>query len=244
MFRTGGRLPVYGALSSIDGTNFSPDAMWGTGDAGGAYAPEGERRGRMWFLEGGDLAPIPADSYDAVLSAHVIEHLADPIGALGEWARVVRPGGHLLLVAPHKERTIDHRRPVTAVSHMIEDHGRGVGEDDATHVQEVLELHDLARDDGVSDREEFERRTRDNPTHRAVHHHVFTTRSLLQLLDRCDLCIQAVAARLPGDVFVLAQVLADGEAADNAAWLVPRARPLRRSPFRLDRSGVGAPDLE
>ncbi len=42
-------------------------------------------------------------TFDLVLAGHVIEHLADPTGALAQLARLVRPGGRLLLVVsrPH-----------------------------------------------------------------------------------------------------------------------------------------------
>jgi SAM-dependent methyltransferase len=39
----------------------------------------------------------PADSYDAVLSSQVLEHLGDPVGYLDECRRILKPGGKLLL---------------------------------------------------------------------------------------------------------------------------------------------------
>lgn len=236
-FRSRDRLPLYAVVDSIDGCNYSAGTLWGEGESEGFYAPEGEPRGRMLILEAADLAPIESGSYDALLASHVIEHLANPIGALREWTRVVRPGGHLLLVAPHKERTFDRRRPVTTLEHMIEDHERGVGEDDATHFDEVIELHDLRRDPGArADRAAFEARTRDNLRRRGVHHHVFVTETLLRLLDHCGLEIRAVHPRIPADIFCLARRPADEAAApDNGRWLGPEAAWRARSPFELDR---------
>jgi SAM-dependent methyltransferase len=235
-FRSGGKLPVYEVVDSVDGCNYADDTLWGGSEGGGAYAPEGTPRGRMFILEAGDLSAIDSDSYDALLASHVIEHLADPIGALGEWSRVVRPGGHLLLIAPHKERTFDRRRPVTPLEHMVEDHERGVGEDDSTHFDEVIALHDMSRDRVArSDREGFEARTRDNLRRRGVHHHVFVTETLLRLLDHCGLEIRAVHPRVPEDIFCLARVPAGGERPDNARWLAAEAEWRARSPFELDR---------
>lgn len=44
--------------------------------------------------------PEPDASFDAVLCTEVLEHLPDPLAALRELARLVRPGGVLILTAP------------------------------------------------------------------------------------------------------------------------------------------------
>ncbi len=43
---------------------------------------------------------LPDDSLDVVLCSHVLEHLPDTDRALDELYRVVKPGGHLLLLVP------------------------------------------------------------------------------------------------------------------------------------------------
>jgi len=54
-----------------------------------------------------------------------------------------------------------------------------VGEEDLTHVPEILELHDLSRDEGAGTREQFRQRCLANHVHRALHHHVFDTMAAL-----------------------------------------------------------------
>lgn len=61
-------------------------------------------------------------SFDFVVANHVLEHLTDPIGALIEWHRILRPGGLLLFAVPDKRYTFDHARPRTSLRHLIDDH--------------------------------------------------------------------------------------------------------------------------
>ena len=78
----------------------------------------------------GDCLPVPDNSQDFVISSHVIEHFFDPIKALKEWHRVVRPGGYIFLIVPHKERTFDKERPRTALKELIARHDGLIGETD------------------------------------------------------------------------------------------------------------------
>jgi glycosyltransferase involved in cell wall biosynthesis len=82
----------------------------------------------------GDLLPLADNSVDFVISSHVIEHFPDPIKALKEWRRVVRPGGYIYVIAPHKMRTFDRDRDRTTLAELIERHKTGIGPDpDAAH---------------------------------------------------------------------------------------------------------------
>ncbi|MHB1297042.1 MAG: class I SAM-dependent methyltransferase [Gemmatimonadaceae bacterium] len=56
-----------------------------------------------------DMTAIPNDAYDTAFCFEVLEHLPRPGRALAEIARVLRPGGTLLLSAPHLSRL--HEEP-------------------------------------------------------------------------------------------------------------------------------------
>jgi ADP-heptose:LPS heptosyltransferase len=47
-----------------------------------------------------DLSLFADESFDAVFSSHVLEHMEDMRSALNEWCRVIKPGGHLCLYVP------------------------------------------------------------------------------------------------------------------------------------------------
>jgi len=49
--------------------------------------------------------PVLSDSVDLVVAQHIVEHLLDPMEAIREWKRVLRPGGKLAIVTPN------HRYP-------------------------------------------------------------------------------------------------------------------------------------
>jgi SAM-dependent methyltransferase len=52
----------------------------------------------------GDLGALPLRdaSFDLIVMSHVAEHLTDPEPVFGELARVLRPGGRLLLLTPNR----------------------------------------------------------------------------------------------------------------------------------------------
>jgi SAM-dependent methyltransferase len=236
LFGADGLLPVYPVLAGVDGVQWTAKTMWHELDPEGGYCPDGTRRGELHVVEDVELTELSDGAYDVTMSSHVLEHLANPLLALAAWRRVTRPGGHLLIVAPHMSGTFDHRRPITPLGHMVEDFERGVGEDDLTHLDETLRLHDRTRDSEAADRETWAERRRSNATTRLLHHHTFTTPTLLALLDRVGLELIATETRFPHDIYVLGRWASPGEAADNATFLAAR----RRSPFRADTLGVPA----
>ncbi len=73
----------------------------------------------------GDDLPFADSSVDFVISSHVIEHFPDPIKALKEWHRVVRPDGFIYVIAPYKDRIFDRNRDRTTLAELIARHTTG-----------------------------------------------------------------------------------------------------------------------
>lgn len=233
LFRAAGLLPVYPLLAAVDGLQWSANTAWHSLDTDAPYTPDGRPTGTLRIADEADLDGIDDDTYDVVLSSHVIEHLANPLRTLAAWRRITRPGGHLLLVAPHKAGTFDHRRPITPRAHFLADLAAGTGEDDLTHLEETLALHDRSRDAETTDREAWARKRRENPTTRLLHHHVFTTASSAALLRAAGLELLAAEARHPHDIYLLGRWPAEGNTRPAAPDPLPAA--LAASPFRMDR---------
>jgi len=49
--------------------------------------------------------PLPDHSVDAIMCTEVLEHIPDPLGAIREFSRLVKPGGYLLITAPFASLT-------------------------------------------------------------------------------------------------------------------------------------------
>ncbi len=221
VFGPRGLLPVYGAAGRIDNCNFGPVTTWeGVIREGDSFRFSPRRPpGRQFVAEATDLSAMTSDAYDFLLSSHMIEHTADPLKALAEWIRVVRPGGLFAIIVPHGEGTFDHRRPVTPLSHMIDDFENNVTEADLTHLEEILALHDLSRDPGSDGIEAFEARSRRNAENRCLHQHVFDTRSTVEMIEYAGLEILFVQALAPHDIVILARKPPSGDTQPTKAPL-------------------------
>lgn len=77
---------------------------------------------RRWDKADGDatfLEGVPDAAFWSVYSSHCLEHLADPVTALRNWWRVLRPGGFLVVVVPARDL---YEKRITLPSRWNEEH--------------------------------------------------------------------------------------------------------------------------
>ena len=136
------------------------------------------------------LSGFADKSLDFVIANHVVEHLEDPIRALENMVRVLRPGGVVFLTLPDARRTFDACRARTTVEHVLQDHRKGPGISRRRHYEEWARELEGIGDHAVAARvAEYER---DDARH---HFHVWALEDFLALLRAIDLPADLVEAR-------------------------------------------------
>jgi SAM-dependent methyltransferase len=127
------------------------------------------------------LSPIGDSSIDFVIANHVLEHLTDPLGAIREWIRVVRPGGHIYVAIPEHTNPLDRLRSVTPFEHLIADFEQRTERKEFDH-EHYREWVDSTRPD-LSAAERASREVELIAQGYAIHFHTFTAETYSQLLQ-------------------------------------------------------------
>jgi len=146
--------------------------------------------------DGETLATVGDATQDFVVASHVLEHTQDPIGALGSWLRVLRPGGTVLLALPDRRQGIDERRVPTPLEHVLGDHRDGGAGSRAAHYREWAQLVDLPL--GFVEEAEVEAHAaRLEQGAYSIHFHCWTLEELLEQLPAYGLPGGEVAEARP-----------------------------------------------
>ncbi len=199
-------LPIYKHITSLDCCNFSGSTVWeGSLKEGNNFRFYKGKSGFQFIKEAADLKGIEDETYDFLLSSHCLEHCGNAIKAIIEWKRVVKRNGYLLIVVPDKANTFDHNRPLTTLNHFIEDFNNTMGEDDLSHMEEILEYHDLTMDKRAGNKEEFAKRSLLNLENRCLHHHTFDQNNLTELLKYAGLKIIQIEKQAPYHIICMVQ---------------------------------------
>ena len=231
-FTNKGFLPLYSIVKNLDGCNFASNTVWEGEILSGKNYRFGNRRGTQFIFDGGNLNVIANDTYDFVLSCHSLEHMANPIKALIEWKRVITNDSHVLLIIPHKDNTFDRNRPLTTLDHLINDLENNTQENDTTHFEEVIALHDISLDAGVKEKEALKLRTLDNINNRCVHHHVFNTPLVAKMIDFAGFRICEIQHFNPFHIVFLMQKTSSEF--NNFSFLSPKNKAFQKPQFPSD----------
>ncbi len=233
-FDSKGYLPIYSHLKTLDGCNFSSTTIWEGNISEGKNFTYGNRKGMQIISDGIKLDTIKNNQYDFLVSCHSLEHFANPLKALEEWKRIINDNGYILLVVPHKDNTFDHRRPITTLEHLIKDYKSETKENDTTHFEEVIKLHDISMDEGIKDCESLKKRTFDNFNNRSVHHHVFNTPLLVKIANHLNFKICDIQHFNPFNIIILIQK-SEQFLPDNSNFLNHKNEVYQKEKFPSDK---------
>jgi predicted SAM-dependent methyltransferase len=125
--------------------------------------------------DGQRLSTIADESQDFVIANHFLEHCEDPLGALGNMIRVLRPGGVVYLAVPDKRYTFDADRPVTPTDHLLRDHREGPEGSRRAHYEEWARLVDRVEEPEAHATALLDRGY-------SIHFHAWTQTELLEVL--------------------------------------------------------------
>lgn len=124
---------------------------------------------------------VPPQHYDFCVSAHVIEHMKNPIGAIENWCRVLKPGGKLYMIVPDKRVIFDKQRVRTTLEHIIVDYYRPSAERDFEHCLDYgVHVHNKKGSDGMKEADNIVN------TNYSIHYHVFIPTDIVNLVHWFD----------------------------------------------------------
>ena len=176
------KFDIYSIIRSLDGVNFSSSTIWeGEIIQGWNYKYGVNKRGYQYICDAVNLKGIESNTYDFVLSCNNLEHIANPFKAIAEMLRIIKQVGLLFFVLPNKDTNFDHNREITSFEHLLEDFNHNISEEDLTHLDEIVRLHDLSMDPPAGDLNNFKERSLNNFQNRCLHHHVFDMNLMKQI---------------------------------------------------------------
>jgi SAM-dependent methyltransferase len=197
-------IPIYPVIKNLDSCNFSSITTWeGNISEGSNFNYFKNKCGFQFISEATDLHKIADETYDFVIASHCLEHCANPIKAIKEWLRVIKKGAYIFLILPDPKFTFDTNRPITTLQHLINDYNLNTDETDLTHLDEILNLHDLNKDHLAGTKDIFHNRCLNNFHNRCMHHHVFDIDLLKSIFNHLSISIEVVDFLKPHHLIIL-----------------------------------------
>lgn len=128
--------------------------------------------------DGESLRNIASATLDFVIANHFLEHCENPIKALENMFRVLKPGGIMYLAIPDKRYTFDAGRPETDFQHLLTDYESGPAQSKRGHFQEWVQ----AMDKSGSEDEAKQKVEKLLEMNYSIHFHVWTQAEMFETL--------------------------------------------------------------
>jgi hypothetical protein len=145
-----------------------------------------------------DLTVIPNGSQAYLIANHILEHMENPLLALRNWLRVVRPGGCVFVTVPDKRYTFDRPRAITPFTHVLQDFEKGPAWSRLAHFRDWVDSQEpehRGNESRVRHLMDVERYP--------IHYHVWTPREVLEIVAWTGAELATYKHTPPEMVFVL-----------------------------------------
>lgn len=128
--------------------------------------------------DGERLETFQDATLDFVIASHFLEHCQNPILAVENMLRVLKPGGVLYVALPDKRYTFDIHRPITPLDHVIQDYEAGPAWSRQQHFAEWVRYVNQ-----VTDEAELQRQVqRLMDMNYSIHFHAWTQTEMIELI--------------------------------------------------------------
>lgn len=132
--------------------------------------------------DGERLASFPDESQEFVIANHFIEHCANPIAAIENHFRVLKPGGCLFMAAPDKRFTFDKFREITPLSHLWHDYEGCPDWTKEQHFEDFVRGMEAFHHQGQTEVQIQENKNELLAQDYSIHYHVWTAASWLDFV--------------------------------------------------------------
>ncbi|ARF12554.1 methyltransferase [Klosneuvirus KNV1] len=175
-------LDIYDAPSVLDNLVFKELSKHNSNDVA-TYKFNGKATpGNEYYCDVVNMSIFQEMSYDFVFAPYVLERLINPLQAIKEITRILKPRGFCIVVLPWKDETGDHLREVSQFSEILDHYKIQRDETDVRdHLYEILCNYDVDRDPTVHSIEKLVERSLDHYENRALNVHVFD----FDLIKKC-----------------------------------------------------------
>lgn len=123
-----------------------------------------------YVCDGQTLHAVPDESQDFVIANHMLEHCVNPLLALENFLRVLKPQGRLFISLPDKRFIFDFKRPATPWEHILQDYRMQRAVEELSVYEEYRDCVDPTLDVEAALKSRHE-----------IHHHTWTQGEILEL---------------------------------------------------------------